>query len=62
MVVNMAEVTLIDALTMAMAWELEHDPDVVILGESTVAYFVRPPDCKSDLAMTASRTHRWPRA
>ncbi len=29
----MAEVTLIDALTMAMAWELEHDPRVVILGE-----------------------------
>ena len=29
----MAEVTLIDALTMAMAWELEHDPNVVILGE-----------------------------
>ena len=29
----MAEVTLIDALTMAMAWELEHDPDVIILGE-----------------------------
>ena len=31
--VSMAEVTLIDALTMAMAWELEHDPNVVILGE-----------------------------
>lgn len=29
----MAEVTLIDALTMAMSWEMEHDPDVVILGE-----------------------------
>ena len=29
----MAEVLLIDALTMAMAWELEHDPSVVILGE-----------------------------
>ena len=29
----MAEVSLIDALTMAMSWELEHDPDVVILGE-----------------------------
>lgn len=29
----MPEVTLIDALTMAMAWELEHDPRVVILGE-----------------------------
>ena len=29
----MAEVSLIDALTMAMAWELEHDPSVVILGE-----------------------------
>lgn len=29
----MADVTLIDALTMAMAWELEHDPRVVILGE-----------------------------
>jgi len=29
----MAEVTLIDALTMAMAWELEHDPSVVVLGE-----------------------------
>ena len=33
MVANMAEVTLIDAVTMAMAWELEHDPDVIILGE-----------------------------
>ena len=29
----MAEVSLIDALTMAMAWELEHDPRVVILGQ-----------------------------
>jgi 2-oxoisovalerate dehydrogenase E1 component subunit beta len=29
----MAEVSLIDALTMAMSWELEHDPSVVILGE-----------------------------
>jgi 2-oxoisovalerate dehydrogenase E1 component beta subunit len=29
----MADVTLIDAVTMAMAWELEHDPRVVILGE-----------------------------
>jgi pyruvate dehydrogenase E1 component beta subunit len=33
MVAIMAEVSLIDALTMAMSWELEHDPDVVILGE-----------------------------
>lgn len=29
----MAEVTLIDAVTMALAWELEHDPRVIILGE-----------------------------
>jgi pyruvate dehydrogenase E1 component beta subunit len=29
----MAEVTLIDAVTMALAWELEHDPRVVVLGE-----------------------------
>jgi len=29
----MAEVSLIDALTMAMSWELEHDANVVILGE-----------------------------
>jgi 2-oxoisovalerate dehydrogenase E1 component beta subunit len=29
----MAEVSLIDALTMAMSWELDHDPNVVILGE-----------------------------
>lgn len=29
----MAEVSLIDALTMAMSWELDHDPSVVILGE-----------------------------
>jgi 2-oxoisovalerate dehydrogenase E1 component beta subunit len=29
----MAEVTLIDAITMAMAWELEHDSRVVVLGE-----------------------------
>lgn len=33
MVTSMAEVSLIDALTMAMAWELDHDPRVVILGE-----------------------------
>jgi 2-oxoisovalerate dehydrogenase E1 component beta subunit len=32
-VTTMADVSLIDALTMAMAWELEHDPRVVILGE-----------------------------
>ena len=30
---DMADVSLIDALTMAMAWELEHDPRVIILGE-----------------------------
>ena len=29
----MAEVSLLDALTMALAWELEHDTRVVILGE-----------------------------
>ncbi|HEX7061925.1 MAG TPA: alpha-ketoacid dehydrogenase subunit beta [Woeseiaceae bacterium] len=29
----MADVTLIDAVTMALAWELEHDPRVVVLGE-----------------------------
>jgi len=29
----MAEVSLIDALTMAMSWEMEHDPSVIILGE-----------------------------
>lgn len=29
----MADVTLIDAVTMAMAWELEHDPRVIVLGE-----------------------------
>lgn len=29
----MAEVPMIDALTMAMSWELEHDPRVVVLGE-----------------------------
>jgi 2-oxoisovalerate dehydrogenase E1 component beta subunit len=33
MVASMAEVPLIDALTMAMAWELEHDSRVVVLGE-----------------------------
>ncbi len=30
---SMAEVPMIDALTMAMAWELEHDSRVVVLGE-----------------------------
>ena len=29
----MAEVTLIDAVKMAMAWELEHDDRVVVLGQ-----------------------------
>ena len=29
----MANVTLIDALNMAMAWEMEHDDSVVVLGE-----------------------------
>ncbi|HSD68265.1 MAG TPA: alpha-ketoacid dehydrogenase subunit beta [Woeseiaceae bacterium] len=29
----MAEMTLIDAVTTALAWELEHDPRVVVLGE-----------------------------
>lgn len=32
-VIIMAEVSMIDAITMAMAWELEHDPNVVVLGE-----------------------------
>jgi pyruvate dehydrogenase E1 component beta subunit len=29
----MADVTMIDAITMAMAWELEHDDRVIVLGE-----------------------------
>src|SRR5690606_5023195 len=29
----MAAITLIEALTQAMAWELKHDPSVLILGE-----------------------------
>jgi 2-oxoisovalerate dehydrogenase E1 component beta subunit len=29
----MAQITMIEAITMAHAWELEHDPSVVILGE-----------------------------
>lgn len=33
MVVTMPEMTLIDAVTTALAWELEHDPRVVVLGE-----------------------------
>lgn len=32
-VIIMAEVSMIDAITMAMAWELEHDSNVVVLGE-----------------------------
>jgi 2-oxoisovalerate dehydrogenase E1 component beta subunit len=33
MVAIMPEMTLIDAVTTALAWELEHDPRVVVLGE-----------------------------
>jgi pyruvate dehydrogenase E1 component beta subunit len=33
MAVTMPEMTLIDAVTTALAWELEHDPRVVVLGE-----------------------------
>ena len=29
----MAKVTMVEAITMAMAYELEHDPSVVVLGE-----------------------------
>jgi 2-oxoisovalerate dehydrogenase E1 component beta subunit len=29
----MAQITMIEAITMAHAWELEHDPSVVVLGE-----------------------------
>jgi pyruvate dehydrogenase E1 component beta subunit len=29
----MAQITMIEAITMAHAWELEHDPSVVLLGE-----------------------------
>ena len=29
----MAKVALIEAITMAMAWEMEHDDSVMILGE-----------------------------
>lgn len=29
----MADVSMIDAVTMAMAWELDHDPSVIVLGE-----------------------------
>ncbi len=33
MVAIMVEMTLIDAVTTALAWELDHDPRVVVLGE-----------------------------
>ena len=33
MTVTMPEMTLIDAVTTALAWELEHDSRVVVLGE-----------------------------
>lgn len=29
----MAEITLLDAINMALNWEMEHDPDVLVLGE-----------------------------
>ena len=29
----MAQITLIEAVTQAMAWEMKHDPSVVVLGE-----------------------------
>ena len=29
----MARVTLIEAVTMALAWEMEHDDRVIVLGE-----------------------------
>ncbi len=29
----MAQITMVEAITLAHAWELEHDPDVVVLGE-----------------------------
>ena len=29
----MAQITLIEAVTQALAWEMEHDPSVVVLGE-----------------------------
>ena len=29
----MAGITMVDAINQALAWELEHDPDVVVLGE-----------------------------
>ena len=29
----MPKVTMIDAIAMAQAWEMEHDPSVVVLGE-----------------------------
>ncbi len=32
-VARMADVSMIDAVTMAMAWELDHDPSVIVLGE-----------------------------
>ena len=29
----MARITLIEAVTMALAWEMEHDDSVIVLGE-----------------------------
>ncbi|MDE3141595.1 MAG: alpha-ketoacid dehydrogenase subunit beta, partial [Pseudomonadota bacterium] len=29
----MAQITLIEAVTQALAWEMAHDPSVVVLGE-----------------------------
>jgi len=45
-------ITLIEAITQALAWELEHDPSVLVLGEDVGV-------CSSASARTASSTPRW---
>lgn len=55
-------ITLIEAITQALAWELEHDPAVLVLGEmsaSTVAYSAPLPACSSASAASGCWTRRW---
>jgi hypothetical protein len=61
---NWRKLTMVEAIAMAHAWEMQHDPSVVVIGQdvgATAACSAPPPDCNSASASSAYRTRRSPR-
>ena len=60
----MAKMTMVEAINMAHAWEMAHDPCVVVLGEdvgTNGGVFRATVGCSSASARRGCRIPRWPR-